>query len=910
MNQPQNMTLKATLERPQEGPSGNDSEPKSVSLSDLFSWPGRIALLIIVVLSPWAFASVEHWAQRWITIGLLFAMAFWWFETALKNRDRQIVPYISVLVLIGIGIGILQTLSLPDWAAQMLTGRQQEIYSNFTSNPDAKVSISLDREGSWNQIRLLLMALSGLLMGCRYFRTKRDIGLLLSVVALNGTVIAFFGIIHKLTDNGKMFWFHEVLLGGAPFGPFVNRNNGAGYLLMCLACAIGLFPMVMERRRGRGPRQIISKEIPLWRQINLQIMEFISELTAAKIAVLLSAIVIAAAIPSTLSRGGVVALLVASIGTILVYGMARKPKNSTFILIPLIGFAVALSGWIGFGDELMKRFDRIDMVSVTSTDGRIQNWKDTWGAVGEMGPLGSGLGSYKGVHRLYRTNQESTLFEFAENQYFQSLVEAGWPGLIVFLLAWLLAFRYVVMTLYEGSSGTTIAVGTMGAFLLFSQATASVFDFGFYIPANMLLLSVLVGFLAYHAQSLAGRLKKKSWLQFKSPNYIVQVFVLILFAGVTMVALDLHRRAGLDVLMRPRAVHFDRHAMDLPTTDKRIAELSGRIHRTPTVEALNYMGELWMHRSRLTMYDSLVAEPEVKTLLSLMDDEKKQKQFENYWAVTDILRMQETAFYLKQERSKYEAQRFVGSSPIVDNLPSAQTYFMHSRRTSPLQPIVHLRIAEIRGVLDSPGNGDVDIERALSLAPSNPSFRKVAGIYYLQSGNVEGAIPHFRRYMELLPLQYRHLMELITGRTTRHMAQVSDADVARIIPDNGIMLHEYVVNYMDPQSPLREEFLERALRSIENAEHSRREFDVLTGDIRFEQGNFEAAIEEYDRAMISQPNDPKTRYKRAKLLVELGRLDDALKDASYLNRDAPDDLTYTRFLKSVETLIRNRKNGN
>ena len=255
MNQPQSMTLKATVDGPLDGGKGGDSEQKNVSLSDMFSWPGRIALLLVVLLSPWAFASVENWAQRWIMIGLLFAMAFWWFETALNNRNKQVIPYISVLVLIGILIGFIQVISLPDWATQMLTGRQQEIYSNFTGDPSANVSISLDREGTWGQIRLLVIALAGLLLGCRFFRSKRDIVLLLSVITLNGTVIAFFGIIHKLTDNGKMFWFHEVMLGGAYFGPFVNRNNGAGYLLMCLACAIGLFPILMQRKQSRGPSQ-------------------------------------------------------------------------------------------------------------------------------------------------------------------------------------------------------------------------------------------------------------------------------------------------------------------------------------------------------------------------------------------------------------------------------------------------------------------------------------------------------------------------------------------------------------------------------------------------------------------------------------------------------------------------------
>ena len=903
MNQPQSMTLQATLESPLDGNGDKNSGKNSASLSDRFSWPGRIVLLLIVVLSPWAFASVGHWAQKWIAVGLLFAMAFWWFETAFKSRSKQIVPYIAGLVFLGILIGILQTISLPDWAADLMTGRQRDIYAEFTGDADAKVSLSLDRQGTWGQIRLLMIALTGLLMGCRYFRTKRDIVLLMTVITANGTAIAFFGIIQKLTFNRKMYWVYELLSGGSPFGPFVNRNNGGGYLLMCLACAIGLFPILMKAKKGRGPRPIISKEIPFWRQIYIQSMQFIAELTAPKLALIFATVVIAAAIPTTLSRGAVVALLVASIGTILLYGMARKPKNSIFILIPLVGFALTLAGWIGFGDELMYRFDQIDMVDVAEADGRIEHWKDTWPAVRKMGWFGSGLGSYKGVHRLYRTSKETAVFAYAENQFFQAVVEAGWPGLIIFLLAWLLAFRYATLALFDGSSSTTIAVGTMGVFLLFSQAVASMFDFGFYIPANLLLLSVLVGFLAYHAQSLAGRLKSKSWLEFMMPNYIVQVLILMLFAGTTMVALEYHRRAGLDSLMRPRAVHIDRKNMDLIKTDKRIVALSGKIQRTPTVEALNYLGELWMHRSRLTMFEALVEKQDVKSQLSLKGPEDQEKQLKDLWAVTDVLQLQETAFYLKKAGFRNEVRRFLGASPIVDNLPSARSYFALSRQISPLQPLVHLRIGEIKGVVYRPGAGDIDIERALELAPSNPSFRKVAGVYYLQSGNVEGSVLHFRRYLELAPLQFRTLMNLVTGRTNRSMERVDDATINRIIPDNSAMLYEYVVNYMDPDSELRDSFLNRAIEVIENEEHSRREFDILSGDIQVELGDLDEAVEQYSRAMTSQPNDPQTRYKRAKLHVVLGSLDKALKDAEHLKRHAPSNATYNKFLKSIESAI-------
>ena len=154
--------------------------------------------------------------------------------------------------------------------------------------------------------------------------------------------------------------------------------------------------------------------------------------------------------------------------------------------------------------------------------------------------------------------------------------------------------------------------------MILSQAVVSCFDFGLYIASNMLLLAVLMGFLAYQAHALSGRLKKSSLLQFQCPNYIVQFMVLILFAASTMVALDLYRRAQLDQYMRPRISRLNRENMDLEKTTDRIASLTRLIQRTPTAECMNYLGDLWMHRSRLQLYDAMTDSAEFRDAFALM----------------------------------------------------------------------------------------------------------------------------------------------------------------------------------------------------------------------------------------------------------------------------------------------------
>ncbi len=177
-----------------------------VAASEMFAVPARWSLLLAVILAPWAFGSVHHWAQKWISVLLLIGLGFWWFETAMNSRRKQVFPYISLLVLSGLIIGFIQLLPLPESFADAVLGRQKEIYQNFSGESNPSFRFSLDPEGTWGQLRMLTIAIAGLLLGCRYFRSSRDLITLLVVCSANGVLLSFVGIIQKLTYNGKILY--------------------------------------------------------------------------------------------------------------------------------------------------------------------------------------------------------------------------------------------------------------------------------------------------------------------------------------------------------------------------------------------------------------------------------------------------------------------------------------------------------------------------------------------------------------------------------------------------------------------------------------------------------------------------------------------------------------------------------
>jgi tetratricopeptide (TPR) repeat protein len=904
---PKKMTLGATFgdgSTPAPASRGNSNQPTPASgLADLLSWPGRACLLLAVLLAPWFWGSVFIQPQKWIAISLLAGLAFWWFETAMNTRRHQVFPLLFFPVFLGILLAIFQLIPLPE-SLTWLLGRQTEIYAQMMGDSQMTAGISVDRFGTQRHLCLLTIALAALLLGCRYFRSKRDLLILMTALTLNGAVIAFFGIIHRLTFNGKLFWVYEIT-GGHPFGPYVNRNNACCYLLICMAAAVGLLPILLPSSNRSGPRTIVSREIPLWRQITTHLLEFIADINAKKIAVLLAIVLIGTGIIVSLSRGGVISLLTGGIVSVIAYGMARQPKNSMFIFVPLLLLIGFLIGFVALGDGLTERFEQTETVDI-SKDGRFNHWQSTWPATQEFGLLGSGLGSYVGVHRSYRNDVELTVFHFAENQYFQALVEGGWPALLLLLSAWVIAFQSASMLLSRGQSATTVGVGLMGTFIISSQAVASFFDFGFYIPANMLALAVVFGFLSFHAQSLGNRLKKKSWIRLQLPNLAIQTLVIVLFGCTCLVAYELHKQAKVESISTPKNNKINRTNMPLVETEDRIARLQPLALNNPTPKSLNYLAGLYVHRCRLQLFETISDSDEFKRAVTndSLSEKSLESIYQNWWDLTHLQQLQENAYYLRQESPLKEFRKFLEQPAIQENLPQAAILLRRSRELSPLQPITHLRLGQILAIAGNQSEADESISRTTEIAPANPKFQYVAGIYYLQSGRPAVAVEHLRKYLELAPNKFGVTMDLVTGRTNRSIIPLDPQLICKdLIPDDANMLFRFVKSYdvADPAQKIAA--LERAEKILLAMDYRSSSDKILLGNILSELGKKEAAIEEFSAYLRVRPNDLTYLKKRADLNVDLGNLKLALEDADKLARKANKPEPYKAFVRKLRRMI-------
>ena len=878
------------------------------------AWPGRIALILAITIAPWMIGSVYDWSLHILAWLVAIAAGSWWLDMALIRNRTPVMPWVMLLLLAGIALGFFQIMPLPEAMAKALAGVQTEFYGEWSSigivGRPVPTRISVDPDATWKQILLLVVCATGLACGGGLFRRKHDMVLLLASCSVNGVALAFLALLQKFTGATQIYWSFESIHQSTPFATFVNRNNAAGYLLLSLAATIGLINYLWIRDESNIPKTMISREIPVWRQLSTWLQIMLSELTATKLAVALASVFISAAILASLSRGGVVALFVGAMLTMVYYGMARRPQLGGLLVIPLVLAVVLMTLWIGYYKELLARFSSAEVLQAdVSTDtGRLRSWAETIQSFPDMGWFGSGLGSYPSMHRIHSTMNENHLFEYAENQFVQSLVDGGLVAPVILLLAVGLVFYYGLFLLYRGSSGLTIATGTTCVFLIVSQTTASIFDFGWYIPANALTLSVLVGAIGFQAHSLAERLRKKTPLRFSLPGFVIKGLSLAMFAGIVLSAVVYQRYARLNELMIRNVSDLSPAELDLEKTEKQIQLMTAmvrEVHSNRAVDA-TYLGELWMRRGRLEYWNRLVEATPVANL----PDGRKQQVLANLWMLTTPDRILEQSRFLRTRGASSLDAEFQANDFLKTDLPAAAGFWQQASKIKPLDPERQVKLAQVQLILGQDQAGFQMLEAAAKMTPGSFSIHRQIAHAMLVCGEPKNATPHLRKLLELSPYQFLRIVSFIKGASSRLPRPLDNETIVReVLPDDAELLYQFARDYVPNSPELSGELLQRAqelLKDVPISDHAKM---LLKADISFAAGDLENTIDNLRTALTSDPNDKDTRLRLAKLLMQVGELDEAFEHSRRLLENNSRHKPYIDLCNQIEALQTERRNN-
>jgi O-antigen ligase len=282
----------------------------------------------------------------------------------------------------------------------------------------------------------------------------------------------------------------------SPFGPFVNKNHFAGYVVMGAVLSLGVALGALDRSRGRRRAGLDTE-------------------SADHTAVLFLASFLACALAAcvSLSRGGVVGLA-AGIATLLLLrwrAQAERPRH--VLLLGLLSvFLVGVGMFAVIPSVARERLQSLGRVGTDiSARYRVDVWRDTL-RMSVSSPLwGQGLGAYAAAFPRYKSGHGELYVEHAENEYLEVLAEGGVLGLGLLGVGLFRLGRSGVATLHDHESRLVRGIVTGALAGMAALLAQNLTDFNFRMPSSLFLFAFLGAVVAsqgpFATVALSARVK-------------------------------------------------------------------------------------------------------------------------------------------------------------------------------------------------------------------------------------------------------------------------------------------------------------------------------------------------------------------------------------------------------------------
>lgn len=862
----------------------------------------RGALLAAVLTAPWLIGAVEAWVQAWVFTFVLVALGLVGVNLALRGRRRPLppLPLAFVPILLAVGLGIFHLIPLERGLLGRLSPKARAIADDFlpasdpsahepgrglpcaaaaASGAPARRPLSVYPTASRHSLALLILASSVFFLSALLFSRPESHLWLCGLIAANGAAIAFFGLAQKLTFNGQLYWGIVLTQGGGPFGPFVNRNNAGGYMVLCLAAAVGMALWCLARYFGwestslrgqysRGPAA----------RFRLRVLGALANLNARTLTWLTIAGLLVAAICCTLSRGAVLAMLAAVLATIAV--MAASQRRGLAIIWPVAAMTVGLLliGWVGMSDEVGARLATL-FDDETIQQARWPHWQDGLAAAADFWQTGSGLGTYRFTYLPYQHRLAQSWYYYAENVYLQVLVEAGAAGigLLVATLGLVAAGAWRLLT--RGCDLRTLAFGVAGVFAIAGQSVAALFDFGLLIPANFLLFALVCGALSGSAarlNPLAGR--RMTTIRRVS----AAALALALLLGCVWGRSETRAAAPGEKALRDLRLAGPLHRLSVVQLDRHIESLTAACWQRPRdAELHRRLAELWMQRYQTRT----IAELREKTAFA--PDDPRLAQL----ASPLVVHQRACLFMRSNMPGGLDALR--RSRPVQENLLPALSHLVAARQACPTLADVHCGLAQLCSLTTPVFDDEVHIHRARRLRPGDPDLLYVCGLLDFQAGRVPAALAGWKASLALAPRYLNDVVQIAGARLA------SPGGIAQVLPDSPELLVRLARQEFADDEPIRARLLARAEEILPQSDLAEAERLHLAGAIGALRKNYPEAIDYYFRAIALRSRQVGWRYELAQLLQQQGRLEEAREQARWCARLEPKQARHRKLLEEI-----------
>jgi O-antigen ligase/tetratricopeptide (TPR) repeat protein len=837
-------------------------------------------VLLLVVLSPWAFGGVHPISQFFLLGGVGVLLALWALRILVEWRVTA-ARCPTLLCLVGLFLlGVLQIAPLPQTTLEFLSPGTVALTRELLPTTPEQVAagepagaaqagrvISLD-PGATRSFLVGLLAIIALFAVVRNNLASPDCLRRLAVVALaNGALLALFGLVQFFSSPNQSVYWHLPTRGNV-FGPFINRNHFACYANTCIGLGLGVL-LSLRHAAGAGSdraaRRDLLGELPLF-------------LSPRVLAVALVLALMIAATVVCLSRGGMVSLLAAGVAcALLSLWRTRQPPRVWGGLL-VAAAAAALVAWLSF-QAVEARVGTLWRGEALE-DARLKVWARVLPLWLEFPVWGTGFGTFVHVEPLSRApgHARTIHYDHADNDYLQLLIEGGGVGLALALIGIAFLYRGGCRNYLRQRNARAASLSLGALFAVTAVVVHSFFDYGLHIPA-IALLAATVAALATGARKAApdaapapqaeAALTLGGLAPVVGAVGAVVLGLVLVQEGWCAAAAERYRLAAElckpsdDVAVQARRRQYLRDAVALAPDDARLRlELAEAYH-----DAFEASEARHTRRARARQASAAVGGGHSLGAL----------------APTPLAALTWGAALAQTDAAVQQSERRAREQDWAEYLQPSLECQVRARDLCPLLGQPHVRLATYAGRLAQSDGRAAYLRRAARLLPHDERIWFVCGARALDEGEPEEAWRCWRRSLECSP---RYLVPIVTqGSQNLTPAEL----VAKVVPADPLLLYQ-AARTLDERAEAgaaRRALLQAAIDQF--AQHAPTTPDGLHARAHSYQqlGQTQQAIRAYRDLVEQAPENSAWRFEYAQLLHQSGRLSEARRELADLLRQDP-----------------------
>jgi O-antigen ligase len=359
---------------------------------------------VLVLLAGWTvFAFAHSYRLTMLPLAGGVALLAVFRPPAIGRHPARIL---DLALILSLGAIAVQLVPLPDMLRERIAPAAMAYDRVMRVGDSTGAARPLSIEPAATVLALIATASMVLLFWCARTVFQRGgvratirgiawIGLLVSPLAIVDHIMPLPGI--------DQIW-DTTLSRVRPFGPFVNRNDLAGWLIMAIPLTLGYGIARMQSRHRAGAA-----------------IEADAVVDSTAIWLGMAACLMLGGLLFSLSRSG---LLGAAAGAVVFGWLARRrltARRAVWAGAALLAMFAVAATYADFGALAL----RFQSSFADGMPGRVSIWRQTLPVVRNFWPLGSGAGTYQSVMVLYQTMSRYFYISHADNEVLQILAEGG-----------------------------------------------------------------------------------------------------------------------------------------------------------------------------------------------------------------------------------------------------------------------------------------------------------------------------------------------------------------------------------------------------------------------------------------------------------------------------------------------------